>query len=126
MRGRSEHALLLNYWKTRITHVQEICTFISDGSASACVRSSLVSSTNRCLLVLVTPSVGRYSTAYESYRGAESMLFPSFMRSLETNKRMSALLKSNCVNRSRFFDQKCIKYYFNIKFEISNSIYFKM
>ncbi len=38
MRGRSEHALLLNYWKTRITHVQEICTFISDGSASACVR----------------------------------------------------------------------------------------
>lgn len=42
MRGRSEQALLLNYWKTRITHVQEIqkspCTFISDGSASACSR----------------------------------------------------------------------------------------
>lgn len=43
MRGRSEQALLLNYWKTRISHVQEIqeiCTFISDGSSSA--RAHLV------------------------------------------------------------------------------------
>jgi len=57
--------------------------------------SSLVNSTNRCLSVLVTPSLGRYSTAYESYRGTESMLLPSFMRSLKTNKRKkSASLKS--------------------------------
>lgn len=66
--------------------------------------SSLVNSTNKCLPVLVTPSMGRYSTAYESYRGRESMLLPSFMRSLKTNKRKSASLKSKCVNRFYFFN----------------------
>jgi len=55
--------------------------------------SSLVNSTNRCLSVLVTPSLGRYSTAYESYRGTESMLLPSFMRSLKTNKRKCKYVK---------------------------------
>lgn len=44
---------------------------------------SVVSSMKRDLEVLTRPSLGRYSTSYESYSGGESMLFPFFIRSLK-------------------------------------------
>lgn len=45
--------------------------------------ASVVSSMKRCLDVLSRPSLGRYSTSYESYRAAASMLLPFLISSLE-------------------------------------------
>lgn len=44
---------------------------------------SVVSSMKRCLDVLSRPSLGKYSTSYESYRAAASMLLPFLISSLE-------------------------------------------
>lgn len=45
--------------------------------------ASVVSSVKRCLDVLSRPSLGRYSTSYESYRAAASMLLPFLISNLK-------------------------------------------
>ena len=46
-------------------------------------EASVVSSMKRCLNVLTKPSLGRYSTSYESYMVGESMLFPFLIINLK-------------------------------------------
>lgn len=47
-------------------------------------KPSVVNSTKRCLVELTIPSLGRYSTSYESYKIGESMWLPFLIRNLQT------------------------------------------